>query len=182
MYDQTDQRLEYPSYLQEASQLHPSKREQNFLTTMAISALPFCRLRQRHHCLCLHCRSHSRVAKLSGYTWRWAAEQAKTVVPRNQSTTSTTNFCTFGLQPRHCLEQCTGTSSSTLLTPDPSNTSIWTVAWVSWMLMPQGWWHPHISSVKFLRLKKLMSEKSELCAPSIFFHSLFIIKLTSPVI
>jgi hypothetical protein len=40
MYDQTDQRLKYPSYLQEASQLHPSKREQKFLTTMAIFALP----------------------------------------------------------------------------------------------------------------------------------------------
>jgi hypothetical protein len=128
MYDQTDQRLEYPSYLQEASQLHPSKREQNFLTTMAISALPFCRLRQRHHCLCLHCRSHSRVAKLSGYTWRWEAEQGKTVVPRNKSTTSTTNFRTFGLESRHCPRQCSSVSSSALLHLDPSNTSIRAVA------------------------------------------------------
>ncbi len=169
MYDQTDQRLEYPSYLQEASQLHPSKREQNFLTTMAISALPFCRLRQWHHCLCLHCRSHSRVAKLSGYTWRWEAEQAKTVVPRNQSTTSTTNFRTFGLQSRHCPRQCSSVSSSALLHLDPSNTSIRAVAWVSWLLLKQQPRNSSCCDRQIFTIKNKRDGKGWVFAESVFF-------------
>ena len=61
---------------------------------------------QWHHRLRLHCRPHSRVAKLIGYTMRLAPHQSNWRGTRNQRRANTTNFCSIRLQPLDCSGVC----------------------------------------------------------------------------
>ena len=69
----------------------------------------------RHHCLCLLRLWPSRVAKLSGYTWRWEAVKTKTVVPRNQRTSSTRTSAPSACSP------CTAPNAAQLSPSAPSS-------------------------------------------------------------